>query len=63
MSEEVQRLDALGQRVEIMKTLRLFVEHDRATETYTNCIEVMCALCCCTPDWRIAACVTGRLGL
>lgn len=40
MSEEVARLDAEGQKIQLMKTLKLFVEHDTEIETYTNCIEV-----------------------
>jgi hypothetical protein len=39
MDAEVQRLSSMGQKSIIMKTMKLFVEHDTEAETFTNCIE------------------------
>jgi len=40
MDAEVRRLDSMGQKSILMKAMKLFVEHDKETESHTNCIEV-----------------------
>ena len=45
MDAEVRRLDSMGQKSIIMKTMKLFVEHDTEAESYTNCIEVENTTC------------------
>lgn len=45
MDAEVRRLDSMGQKSIIMKTMKLFVERDAEAESYTNCIEVENTTC------------------
>ena len=43
MDAEVRRLDSMGQKSIVMKTMKLFVEHDTEADSYTNCVEVSAA--------------------